>query len=81
MRFAAACIYDLYFAFTQFTPGDQSGYKAKIAVIFAGPMLVTNILSTSLIAWKAWYVIWLFVFVLVQSHDKSPPTPGITTKH
>jgi hypothetical protein len=78
MRFAAACIYDLYFAFTQ---GDQSGYKAKIAVIFAGPVLVTNILSTSLIAWKAWYVIWLFVFVLVQSHDKYPPTPGITTKH
>ena len=40
-------------------PGTQAGDgidEGKVASIVVGPMLGTNILSTSLIAWKAWYV-------------------------
>jgi len=76
--FTAACIYDLKLAFqTQM----GMGFEGDIAVIVVGPMLATNLLSTSLIAWKAWYVVWLFVSVLVPSHDDEyPPTPGIITE-
>jgi hypothetical protein len=38
-------------------PGPQAGHgidEGKVAAIVVGPMLGTNILSTSLIAWKAW---------------------------
>jgi hypothetical protein len=38
-------------------PGPQNGSgidEGKVAAIVVGPMLGTNILSTSLIAWKAW---------------------------
>jgi len=47
----AACIYDFHFELTQ---GQQSGYTADFALILVVPILVTNTLSTSLIAWKAW---------------------------
>jgi|SRR5216683_5482754 len=77
MGFAATCIYDFHFAFTQ---GDQPGYIADFAVILVVPIPVTNVLSTSLIAWKAWHVMWLLVSVIVRFHDKCPPPPGITTK-
>jgi hypothetical protein len=33
-------------------------HPGEVAVIFVVPILVTNLLSTSFIAWKAWYVVW-----------------------
>jgi hypothetical protein len=36
---------------------DESGVKlGERALIMVGPTLGTNLLSTGLIAWKAWYV-------------------------
>ena len=54
----AACTYDLKLALqTQpGTQGEQNLEEGKVAVIVAGPMLGTNVLSTFLIAWKAWCV-------------------------
>lgn len=52
----AAGIYDLRLALRN-NPGPQGGdgiEEGKVAAIVVGPMLGTNILSTSLIAWKAW---------------------------
>jgi len=52
----AVCIYDLKLALMN-NPGAQDGggiAEGKVAAIVVGPMLGTNILSTSLIAWKAW---------------------------
>jgi hypothetical protein len=54
----ALCIYDIKLALMNH-PGTQAGDgidEGKVASIVVGPMLGTNILSTSLIAWKAWYV-------------------------
>jgi len=34
--------------------GEENFSQGKVAVIVVGPMLGTNILSTSFIAWKAW---------------------------
>lgn len=52
----AACAYDLKLALqTQpGTQGEQNLEEGKVAVIVAGPMLCTNVISTFLIAWKAW---------------------------
>ncbi|KAF8466063.1 hypothetical protein DFH94DRAFT_781592 [Russula ochroleuca] len=52
----AACSYDLKLALqTQpGTQGEQNLEEGKVAVIVAAPMLGTNVLSTFLIAWKAW---------------------------
>ncbi|KAI9450481.1 hypothetical protein BJY52DRAFT_1191834 [Lactarius psammicola] len=49
-------IYDLKLALRNH-PGPQGGQgieEGKVAAIIVGPMLGTNILSTLLIAWKAW---------------------------
>jgi hypothetical protein len=57
--FPAVCIYDLKLALMNH-PGPQGGSgidEGKVAAIVVGPMLGTNILSTSLIAWKAWCVL------------------------
>ena len=54
----AVGIYDIKLAIMN-SPGTQGGRgidEGKVAAIVVGPMLGTNILSTSLIAWKAWYV-------------------------
>src|SRR6266404_923505 len=54
----AVCIYDLRLALRD-NPGPKGGdgvNEGKVAAIVVGPMLGTNILSTSLIAWKAWCV-------------------------
>jgi len=52
----AACIYDVKLALDvkPGTRGEESLPEGKLAVIIVAPMLGTNILSTSLIAWKAW---------------------------
>jgi hypothetical protein len=42
-------------------------------MIIVGPMLGTNVLSTALIAWKAWRVAWVLVSSAVMT-DK--PTPS-----
>ena len=55
--FPAVSIYDLKLALMN-EPGPNAGHgidEGKVAAIVVGPMLGTNILSTSLIAWKAWY--------------------------
>ena len=76
MGFTAACIYDLKLALQPLMGiPPQPRAEGDIAVIAFGPMLVTNALSTLLIAWKAWYVVWLFISVLVQSHDEYRPRP------
>ena len=57
--FPAVGIYDIKLAIMNH-PGPQAGDgidEGKVAAIVVGPMLGTNILSTSLIAWKAWYVL------------------------
>ena len=57
--FPAVGIYDIKLAIMN-DPGPQAGHgiaEGTVAAIVVGPMLGTNILSTSLIAWKAWYVI------------------------
>ncbi|KAH9979583.1 hypothetical protein BGW80DRAFT_1279084 [Lactifluus volemus] len=51
-----ALVYDLKLALKS-SPGSQGEgniEEAKVALIVVGPMLATNILSTLLIAWKAW---------------------------
>jgi hypothetical protein len=55
--FTGACIYDLKLALETHpgTRGQEDIQEGVLAVIIVGPMLGTNILSTSLIAWKAWY--------------------------
>ena len=56
--FPAVCIYDLKLALMN-SPGSQGENgidESKVAAIVVGPMLGTNIVSTLLIAWKAWYV-------------------------
>ncbi len=61
-------------------PGARLRLESAITEVVVGPILATNVLSTALIAWKARYVVWLLVSVLVRSHDKYLPTPGITTQ-
>jgi len=39
------------------TQGEGNLPEGKVAVIVAGLMLGTNVLSTSFIDWKAWYVV------------------------
>lgn len=71
-----ACIYDLKLALEVHpgTRGEEHLPEGKLAVIVVGPMLGTNVLSTSLIAWKAWTVTWVLVYgVLVHRHDGCPP--------
>ena len=55
-----ACIYDVHLALRAHpaTQGEEHLDEGKLAVIIVGPMLGTNILSTSLIAWKAWGVMY-----------------------
>jgi len=51
-----ACIYDVSMAI-QVHPGTQGEgglREGPLAAIIVGPILGTNVLSTSLIAWKAW---------------------------
>jgi len=51
-----ACIYDLTLALDAHPGrgGEEKLPQGTLAVVVVGPMLGTNILSTSLIAWKAW---------------------------
>jgi hypothetical protein len=60
MGFAAACIYGLM-STSQTPPINERtlnlSLKRDVAAIVVGPILATNALSTSLIAWKAWYVV------------------------
>jgi hypothetical protein len=51
----AVCIYDVKLAL-EVEPGtnEEKLPEGKLAVIIVAPMLFTNVLSTSLIAWKAW---------------------------
>ena len=53
-----ACIYDLKLALEVHpgTQGEEHLPEGRLAIIVVGPMLGTNVLSTSLIAWKAWRV-------------------------
>jgi len=84
MGLTAASIYDTYDTelvsktLSVLTPRDQMRLEGVISMIIVGPILATNVLSTSFIAWKAWYVVWLLVSVLFRSHDEYPPTSGIT---
>jgi hypothetical protein len=84
MGLAAASIYDIYYinlaiqTLSVLTQREQRRLEGVISMIVAGPILATNVLSTSFIAWKAWYVVWLLVSVLFRSHDEYPPTSGIT---
>jgi hypothetical protein len=74
----AACIYDLKLAL-QVNPGTQGERnlpEGKVAVIVAGPVLGTNVLSTSLIAWKAWCVVgsaYLFWSPLITEMTQGIP--------
>lgn len=54
----AACIYDVKLALSvqPGTHGEERLPEGKLAVIIVAPMLGTNVLSTSLIAWKAWEI-------------------------
>jgi len=86
MGLAAASIYDTYdlYLVIQTPPRTQREMmrlEGVLAMIVVGPILATNVLSTSFIAWKAWYVVWLLVSVLFRSHDEYPSTPGIITEH
>ncbi len=83
MGLTAASIYDLKLAFGDLSTQLKRNVlrsEGEVAVIIVGPMLFTNILSTSFIAWKAWYVVWFLVSVLTCLHDNYPPTSGITAK-
>ncbi|KAI0275529.1 hypothetical protein BGY98DRAFT_992487 [Russula aff. rugulosa BPL654] len=53
----AGCIYDVKLAL-EVKPGtnEQNLPQGKLAVVIVAPMLGTNVLSTSLIAWKAWEI-------------------------
>ena len=53
-----ACIYDLKLALEVHpgTQGEEHLPEGRLAIIVVGPMLGTNVLSTCLIAWKAWRV-------------------------
>jgi len=55
----AACVYDVKLALEvkPGTHGEELLPEGKLAVIIVAPMLGTNILSTSLIAWKAWKIL------------------------
>ena len=75
MGFTAAFIYNFELGLQPQSIPRKLRFGGDIAVIAVGPMLVTNALSTLLIAWKAWYVLWLFISVLVQSHDEYRPRP------
>ncbi len=76
MGLTAASIYDLklLFQFHQTVQGLQNLLRLdrEATAIFVGPILCTNLLSTSFIAWKAWYVVWFLVSVLVLSWRISP---------
>ena len=54
----AACTYDIKLVLDAkpATRGLQNLPEGKLAVIVVAPMLGTNLLSTSFIAWKAWCV-------------------------
>ena len=70
MGLTAASIYDLKLLFQfQTVQGLQNLLRldCEATAIFVGPILCTNLLSTSFIAWKAWYVVWFLVSVLVLS--------------
>jgi hypothetical protein len=79
MGFAAACIYDFDFPVqgSLSTHGEPLRLESMFATIMVVPILVTNVLSTSLIAWKAWYVMWLLVSVLVRPPDEDLRTQGL----
>lgn len=81
-----ACIYDLKLALEVHpgTQGEEHLPEGKLAVIVVGPMLGTNVLATSLIAWKAWCVTWVLVScVPVHRHDGClpPHSQGIPSSH
>jgi hypothetical protein len=63
MGLAAACIYDINLGIqtTVGTQREELRLEGVLAMIFVVPILATNVLSTSLIAWKAWYVVWFLV--------------------
>jgi hypothetical protein len=83
MGLAAACIYDLNLGIQTpvGTQKEELRLAGVLAMIFVVPILATNVLSTSFIAWKAWYVVCLLVSVLFRSHDEYPSAPGIITEH
>ena len=80
--FEAPCIDDFDFP----VQGNLSTHRellrleSEFPTIMVVHILVTNVLSMSLIAWKAWHVMWLFVSVLVRPHDEDLLTPGTTTE-
>ena len=75
--FIAACIYDIKLALEVHpgTRGQERLSEGQLAVIIVGPMLGTNILSTALIAWKAWWVAWVLVSSAVMMHKPTPSLP------
>jgi hypothetical protein len=83
MGLTAASIYDLKLLLQSHPTAQGSQIllrlDRKVRAIFVGPILCTNLLSTSLIAWKAWYVVW-FLVLFSSSHDGYSPTPGIITE-
>jgi len=53
--------------------------ERDVAVIVVGPILATNVLATTFIAWKAWYVVPLFLSGLltnIPSFQGLPPNSG-----
>jgi hypothetical protein len=70
-----ACIYDVHLALKAHpgTRGQQNLNEGKLAVIIVAPMLGTNVLSTSLIAWKAWYVVCALVSLPPLLRRLTPP--------
>jgi hypothetical protein len=83
MGLAAASIYDIYDinlavqAVSVLTQREEMRLEGVISMIVVGPILATNVLSTSFIAWKAWYVVWLLVSVLFRSHDEYSRPQGL----
>jgi hypothetical protein len=64
------------------TQGESNLPEGKVAVIVAGPVLGTNVLSTSLIAWKAWCVVgiaslfWSALITDVPGNTAEPWAPN-----
>jgi hypothetical protein len=80
--FAGAWIYGLRFT-SQITPINKNvqnlSPEGDVAVVVIGPILATNVLATAFIAWKAWYVVPLFLSGLltkIPSSQGLPPNSG-----
>jgi hypothetical protein len=71
MGLAVACIYVLNFTAPINQNVQNLSPEHDVAIVVVGLVLATNVLATTFIAWKAWYVVPLFLSGLLTNVPSS----------